>query len=196
MSRDGVEALPGRFDRVRQFLVDEFPTLTEEGLGTQLDTNLADTKRWYLAQACDLIELRHHDETIGVLIGAPDDWSSYYVRAFAMMAEYQRPALIRRFGRECLFEPLAAHGIQRVLAETSPANLAMSRLLSELHFHVTGHVLSERYGPLVRYTKFLDPSSEAAFRTRFAGSAPPRQRLNTRVQGGHTMKKKFALATA
>lgn len=194
LTRDGVEATLGCLDRIREFLRREYPTLTEEGLGTQLTTSLAQTKSWYLGNACDLIELRHDGETVGAIIGAPDDWSSYYVRIFAVAPAYHRPSLTRRFGRECLLELLAAHGVQRVVAETSPANLPMSRVLSELQFHVTGHQLSERYGPLVRYTKFLDPASEAAFTTRFAGSAPPRVRPR-KPKGGRAMKKKFALAT-
>jgi hypothetical protein len=196
LTRDGIEATSGCLDRIRGFLVREFPTLTEEGLGTQLSAGLAQTKHWYLGNACDLIELQHRGNTIGAIIGAPDDWSSYYVRIFAVSPAYQRPALTRRFGRECLLDPLAAHGIQRVVAETSPANLPMSRGLCELRFHVTGHHLSERYGPLVRYTKFLDPESEAAFNSRFAGSAPPRKSRPKQQKGGRGMKRKFALATA
>jgi hypothetical protein len=195
LSRDGILATSGSLDRIRGFLAREFPTLTEEGLGTQLTARLAGTKHWYLDNACDLIELRHEGQTVGAIIGAPDDWSSYYVRTFAVAPAYQRPALTRRFGRECLLNPLAAHGVQRVVAETSPANLSMSRGLCELHFHVTGHQLSERYGPLVRYTRFLDPASEAAFNKRFAGSAPPRASRPNKPEGGRFMKKKFALAT-
>jgi hypothetical protein len=196
LTRDGTEATIGDLDRIRGFLTREFPSLTEEGLGAQLSPTIAHTKRWYLGAACDLIELRHRGETVGAIIGAPDDWSSYYVRVFAVAPQYQRPALTRRFGRECLLEPLAAHNIQRVVAETSPANLAMSRGLCELHFHVTGHQLSERYGPLVRYTKFLDPDAEAAFLSRYTGSAPPCSIGSNRSKGGAAMKKKFALATA
>jgi hypothetical protein len=196
LSRDGIEATSGSLDRIRAFLSREFPTLTEEGLGTQLAAGLAHTKRWYLGKACDLIELRHHGEIVGALIGAPDDWSSYYIRIFAVAQAYQRAAMTRRFAHECVLAPLAAQGIQRVIAETSPANVPMSRWLCELRFHVTGHHLSERYGPLVRYTKFLDPASEAAFVTRFAGSAPPRTSRPNKPKGERVMKKKFALATA
>ena len=196
LTRDGVEATVGDLDRIRDFLVREFPTLTEEGQGNLLTDAIAHTKRWYLGTACDLIELRHRGVTVGAIIGAPDDWSSYYVRIFAVAPAYQRPSLTRRFGRECLLLPLAAHGVQRVAADTSPANIAMSRGLCELHFHVTGQLLSERYGPLVRYTKFLDPTAEAAFMSRYAGSAPPRSLARKKPKGAGSMKKKFALATA
>ncbi len=169
LSSDGIEATRGDLTRVRSFLAEEFPSFGEETLGAQPSAAIVDAKRWYLHAACDAIELRHHGHTIGVFIGAPEDWSSYYIRTFAVVQAYQRPALIRRFGRECVFGPLAEHYVERVVADTSPANLAMSRCFTELRFHVTGHQLSDRWGPLVRYTRFLDPACEAAFLRRFAG---------------------------
>jgi hypothetical protein len=171
LSSDGIEATRGDLTRVRSFLAEEFPSFGEETLGAQPSAAILDAKRWYLHAACDAIELRHHGNTIGVFVGAPEDWSSYYIRIFAVVQAYQRPALIRRFGRECVFGPLAEHHVERVIADTSPANLAMSRCFTELHFHVTGHQLSDRWGPLVRYTRFLDPACEAAFMRRFAGIA-------------------------
>jgi hypothetical protein len=173
LTHDEVVAQRGELSRVRAFLNAEFPTLTEEALSAPSSELVARAKRTYLETDCDSIELRHRGRTVGVLLGAPEDWSSYYIRIFAVTQSYQRPALIRRFGRECLFERLAAHEVQRVLADTSPVNIAMSRTLSELHFHVTGHQLSDRWGPLVRYTKFLDRACEDAFLKRFAGTAPP-----------------------
>ncbi len=169
LSSDGIEATRGDLTRVRSFLAEEFPLFGEEALGAQPSASIRDAKRWYLHAACDAIELRHGGHTIGVFIGAPEDWSSYYIRTFAVVQAYQRPALIRRFGRECVFGPLAEHHVERVVADTSPANLAMSRCFTELHFHVTGHQLGDRWGPLVRYTRFLDPACEAAFLKRFAG---------------------------
>jgi hypothetical protein len=169
LSHDGIEVTPGDLTRVRTFLAEEFPSFAEESLGAAPCETIVDAKRWYLRSACDVIELRHEGNTIGVFVGAPEDWSSYYVRTFAVVQLYQRPALIRRFVRECVFEPLALHHVERLVADTSPANLAMSRCFTELHFHVTGHQLSDRWGPLVRYTRFLDPACEAAFLKRFAG---------------------------
>jgi ribosomal protein S18 acetylase RimI-like enzyme len=175
LSRDGIEAVRGELGRVREFLVQAFPTFTEEELGVVPDPRMVEAKRRYLHTASDLIELRHDGRTVGVMVGAPEDWSSFYVRIFAILPEYQRPGLTRRFTRECLFEPLAEHGVERVVAETWPTNIAMSHCFTELRFHVTGHQLSERWGALVRYTKFLDPAREAAFQRRFAADLPKRR---------------------
>lgn len=175
LSRDGVQALRGEIGRVGEFLKQTFPTFTEEELGADLSPRMIEAKGHYLRTASDLIELQHLGRTVGVLVGAPEDWSSFYVRILAFLPEYQRPALTRRFVRECLFEPLAARGVERIVAETWPTNIAMTRGFTEMQFHVTGHQLSERWGALVRYTKFLDPAREAAFEKRFAGALPSRK---------------------
>jgi hypothetical protein len=170
LSTQGVEAVTGDLSRIRQFLLEQFPWFGEEHLGATPTECMVDAKRRYLITACDVIELRHEGRTVGALVGAPEDWSSYYVRVFAVVPAFQQPGLIRRFVREHVFAPLIRHRIERVTADTSPSNIAMSRMFTELHFHVTGHQLSDRWGPLVRYTKFLDPACEAAFQRRFAGA--------------------------
>lgn len=182
LTHDGITAVAGDLTRIRTFIAEEFPSFGEEIVSPTQNEVVAGAKRWYLASACDAIELRLDDRTIGVYVGAPEDWSSYYIRNFAVIQMYQRPALIRRFLRECVFEPLANAGVERVVADTSPANLAMARFFSELHFHCTGHQLSERWGPLVRYTLFLDPACEAAFFKRFAGIAPERATRNRKEE--------------
>jgi hypothetical protein len=171
ISREGLVAVPGTLARVAEFVSTEFSSLVEESAPVT-SACTAQAKRWFLGTASDLIELQHEGRTVGVLIGAPEDWASYYIRVFAVLQRYRRPPLLRRFVRECLYEPLRAHGVERVVADTSPANIGMARTFSEQHFHVTGHHLSDRWGPLVRYTKFLDAGSEAAFQKRFVGIAP------------------------
>lgn len=168
-----MHATHGELPRIRSFLSEHFPRFTEEAQGSSPDAWIATVKSSYLRR-CDLIELRSGARTVGVFVGAPEDWSTYYVRIFAVVPDFQKRAAVRRFGRECVFEPLAACGVQRVTADTSPSNRAMARLFTELQFHVTGQQLCDRWGPLVRYTKFLDPKCEAAFLQRFGAAAPDR----------------------
>lgn len=168
-----VVAHRGDLSSVRAFLSLEYPSLTEDAVVSALQPRVDSAKRSYLETASDLIELRHAGQTVGVMVGAPEDWASYYIRVFALKRSHQRPRLIRRFCRDYLFARLLAHNVQRVIADTSPANIATSRMLSELKFYVTGQQLSDRWGPLVRYTKFLDSACEEAFLKRFAGIAPP-----------------------
>jgi hypothetical protein len=168
-----LQAVPGELARIRDFLASRFPSLTEEAMAGAPNTATRDAKLRYL-NTCDLIEVRDQDRTVGAIVGAPEDWSTYYVRIFAIAEECQHPRIIRKLVRECLFQPLAMYGVQRIAAETSPANRAMCRLFSELAFHATGHQLSDRWGALVRYTRFLDRSCEAVFLGQFSGTAPAR----------------------
>jgi hypothetical protein len=172
LSADGVVAVPGELQRIGRFLGEQFAMFTEESQGSTPNHTVSARKLEYLRDACDLIELRHADETVGVFVGAPEDWSSYYVRMFAVRRDFQRPSVIRRFVRECLFTPLAEHAVERISAETSPANIAMSHLFTELHFHATGHHLSDRWGPMIRYTRFLSAACEEQFLRKFGAGAP------------------------
>jgi len=172
LTRDGVTAVAGDYARIGGFLASEFGMFHEESQGADPDYIVRNRKSEYLREECDLIELRHADDTIGVFMGAPEDWSTYYVRIFALRRSFQRPAMTRLFVRDCLFSPLSEHGVERICADTSPANIAMSHLFTELHFHVTGSQLSERWGPLIRYTRFLSPACEAEFLRKFGGGAP------------------------
>jgi ribosomal protein S18 acetylase RimI-like enzyme len=176
LSSDGIEAVVGSYERIRCFVAEQYAMFTEEGLGSVPNELAQRSKHAYLSTGCDLIALVHAGKTVGIMVGAPEDWSSYYVRVFALLPEYQRPGLTRRFVRECLFEPLARHGVERVVADTNPSNIAMTRLLGELEFFVTGNQLTDRWGALIRYTKFLDPACEQQFRRRFGGGAPRRKR--------------------
>lgn len=175
VTSDGVQAVVGDWNQIQRFVHEQYAMFTEEGLGAAPNAFAQRSKQAYFT-GCDLITLTHNNKMVGLLVGAPEDWSSYYVRVFALLPEYQRPALTRRFVRSCVFEPLARRGVERVVAETSPANVAMSRLLSELGFVVTGNQLTDRWGPLIRYTKFLDPACEAQFHRRFGGGAPRSRR--------------------
>jgi hypothetical protein len=173
LSSDGIVAVAGELARVVEFLARVFPSMREEETALTRSQNIRDAKHEFLEHMCDLIELRHKDVTVGTMVGMPLDWSSYYVRVLAFAPKFQRTALTRRFVRECLFEPLIARQVQRIQADTSPNNVAMSRGMLEMHFVCTGNQLSERWGPLVHYTKFLDPAFEQAFHRQFSGAAPP-----------------------
>lgn len=173
ISSDGIVAVAGDLGRIGEFLGRVFPSMREDEAALTRSQRICDAKNSYLQDMCDLIELRQGHTTVGTMIGVPLDWSSYYVRVLAFAPDIQRPALTRRFVRECLFEPLRARQVERVEADTSPNNLAMSRGLLETHFVCTGNQLTERWGPVVRYTKFLDPAFEAAFHRQFSRAAPP-----------------------
>jgi len=55
-----------------------------------------------------------------------------------------------------LFEILKSAGVERIEADTSPGNFASMTVMTRLRFNLTGTVLSERWGAMMHFTKFLD----------------------------------------
>jgi len=83
LSKDGIIAIEGNVDDVRDFFASEFPSLTEEGMGTYVGDFVSQAKRTYITTMCDIIKIVHNDKIVGLFIGEPEDWSSYYIRTFA-----------------------------------------------------------------------------------------------------------------
>lgn len=127
---------------------------------------LDDAKARYYRTAGDFFEFVHDGRTVALLIGTPVDWSTYYIRSAASLREYQGKKLIQRFFPE-MFALLAAAGVERVEADTSPSNMATMHLLTRMRFNVTGTVLSERWGALVHFTRYLDEPAERTFLGQF-----------------------------
>ena len=140
-------------------------------------------KRVFYEEA-DCFAFRHrHDGMVGLLVGHPFDWSTYYWRTVAFVPEMQ--------GRGLLSSALAhtdgvmgAAGVQRVEGEASPTNYRQVRLLHRLGYCVTGSHNSERFGSMLRLTKFLSEEAEETFerqfcRTRRTPRARPRSEVPT-----------------
>lgn len=120
---------------------------------------------------------------IGVLAGHPIDWSTYYWRTVAFVPEYQGRGLLAAVLSRT--DPILRDvGVQRVEGETAPTNHRQVRLLHRLGYCVTGSVNSERWGTLLRLTKFLAPEGRSMFTSRFCrGVAEEENKLNSR--GGY-----------
>jgi hypothetical protein len=102
-----------------------------------------------------------------LLICTPLDWSSYYVRSAALLPEYQGRQAIQHFLSGVLFPELTRAGVERVELDTSPSNLAMMHIATRLRFNPTGTLLTERWGALVHFTRYLAADSEQVFLDKF-----------------------------
>lgn len=159
-------AVRGDWARAGEFLK-QFPGVREEaGCVPSPQASLA--KQRYIQNCCDVLEARRGDATVGIFIGAPDDWSTYYCRLLAFDPQVSARVTIRRFFQECLIGPLRNAGVERLVGETAPTNAIMIRWFTELGFQPTGQRLTERWGPFVQFTKYLREESGRAFMRRFA----------------------------
>jgi RimJ/RimL family protein N-acetyltransferase len=71
-----------------------------------------------------------------------------------------------------LFERLKRAAVRRVEAETSPSNLVTIHVLTRMRFNITGNALSDRWGALLRMTKYLDRDAEDVFLDTFCVGIP------------------------
>lgn len=157
----------GSFERALPFVRQHYATIFDQRADSPFSLgNFTDAKARYYREVGDFFEFRVGGRAVALLVGTPVDWSSYYLRSAAALPEFQGQKLIQRFFPR-LFDTLQRAGVERVEADTSPANLAVIHSLSRLRFNVTGTVLSERFGACVHLTKFLDRPSEHTFLRQF-----------------------------
>lgn len=114
----------------------------------------------------DRLAFREGGEVIGLLVGNPVDWSTYYWRSVAFLPEHQGRGLLAA-ALERTDRIMRDAGVVRVEGEAAPINYKQVRLLLRLGYCVTGSSNSDRWGTMLRLTKFLDPSAEERFITQF-----------------------------
>lgn len=114
----------------------------------------------------DVFVFRAEDRVVGLCAGHPTDWSTYYVRTFALLPEYQERGLLTRW-RQQVDPRLVAVGVQRLECDSSPANEAMARYYAREGFIVTSMMSSERWGALLRFTRFYGDEAKSVFCRQF-----------------------------
>ena len=164
LTEDGVTVFWSSFDEALPFIRDHYAEIFHEGDGEApfATREGGAAKARYYRAAGDFFEIKHEGRTVGLLIGTPVDWSTYYLRSAAAIPEYQGRKVCHRFFPR-LFELLKGAGVHRVEADTSPANMATMHLLTRMRFNVTGTLMTERWGAHVHLTKFLDEDAESTF---------------------------------
>lgn len=166
-SGDIAEAMP--------FIAEHYPAIFPAQPGRWLEEKMTPAKRRFLAES-DVLLFREGGHVIGVFVGNPIDWSTYYVRSIATLPDQRGRGLMADFG-PCLEATLRSVGVERIEADTAPANLVLNRTLLGQGWMVTGTGNTERWGTLLRYTKLLTPEAERCFRDQFLNlPAPPKRK--------------------
>ena len=174
---DWAPHLPWRFDdvvvelgsteEVLAFVRDHYAAIFDiEGDSPRFFADPMTDAKLKFSQEMDMFAFRHDGACIGVLLAHASDWSTYYMRSGGFLPAYKgRQLLGRCFER--MFAPLRDAGVVRVDADTAPSNHACVRMLTRLGFNTTGMVNTERWGALLRMTKFLHEDALHAFHDRF-----------------------------
>ena len=162
---DGATLEHGTFDDALPFMEEHYPRIFGVESERFFFEGMTDAKRRF-GDELDVFVFRSEGRTVGVATGHPTDWSSYYVRTFALLPECRE----RRWCSEWvqrLGKTLGEAGCDRWEADCSPANRAVMRLLVSNGSLITANISSERWGQMVRFTKFLREDAEKAFRRQF-----------------------------
>jgi hypothetical protein len=102
----------------------------------------------------------------GVWIGHPSDWSTFYARSMALLPEFRGRGFFLDFFTR-VAATLKGAGVERIESETAPTNVAVNLGFVRLGWVVTGTVNTDRWGTMLRYTKFLSPEAERCFQRQF-----------------------------
>jgi ribosomal protein S18 acetylase RimI-like enzyme len=164
LTDDGIAVEYAEVEKAFPFVARNFAVVFDEDPAASLflPQRMTPAKRRYYEHFADTFEFTHDGRSVGFLICTPVDWSTYYLRFIAVLPEYRGRRLFQLF-LPILLNILKAAGVERVEADTSPSNLAIVHILNKFMFNVVGTVMTDRWGSLVRFTKFLNEAGEGTF---------------------------------
>lgn len=166
VTRD-VMVVPSSFEQAWPFIEAHYTTIFEDpGTGPFSGRCATRLVERYYRVVGDFFEFKQGERTVALLIGTALDWSTYYMRSAAALPEIQGKQVIQRFLPE-MFAVLEAAGVERLEADISPSNMAMLHLLSRVRFNPSGMLLTDRWGALQRFTRFLSEGAERVFIQQF-----------------------------
>ena len=160
---DDTEVVSGTYADALPFITEHYARIfgAADGSVKFLQEQPTEAKKRFTSLS-DVFVFRADGQVFGIMIAHPLDWSTYYVRTTAFLPEHRNKHVMTAFVQR-LYAPLIAAGVSRIEAETAPSNLPVQRILSRLEWMVTGTVNSERWGTMLRFTKFLSEDANDAF---------------------------------
>ncbi len=171
----GVTLERGTFEQAAPFVREHYQAIF--GADGQADRFLVEPMspaKMRFGAEMDVLHYRHDNRTVGLLMGHPIDWSTYYFRSVALLPQYRERHVVTD-SVAWTHDRLAAVGVHRVEGECAPANAPMMKMLVNLGYIVTSTTNSERWGATVRFTKFLRAEAKETFMRQFcAMRTPPR----------------------
>ncbi len=177
---DELTAGIGDVKDAQQFMAAHYGSI----FGTSADASFwtggsSDARERYLERVCDVFVFRDAGEAVGLFLGNPVDWSTYYIRSTAFVRAYQGRALYQRF-LKTLFEVLADAGVERIEAETAPSNLQCVMALTRQRFVASGNALTDRWGAVTKFTRHLHAGPKAVFLRQYCCAGDVHEAQNQR----------------
>jgi hypothetical protein len=163
----GVSCEVGTFDDAEVFMREHYGQIFGDVSDRFLVEPMTEGKRRFCNEL-DVLVLRASDgRVVGICLGQPTDWSTYYFRSFAILPELRELGFASAF-QKFLHASLSSSGkIARWEIETSTANAAMMRTMLSAGFVISAMINSERWGSVVRLTRFITKDADTTFRRQF-----------------------------
>jgi GNAT superfamily N-acetyltransferase len=156
------------------FIGEQYPRMFAAADGASWLANpMTEAKRRFYRDA-DIFLFREGDRAVGLQIGHPTDWSTYYVRTVALLPDHRGRGLLAGLTAH-VASVLAGVGVERLEGDIPPTNTANLLAQMRLGYVATGTLNSERWGLVVRMTKYLRDDADAAFRRQFCAFTWPRR---------------------
>ncbi len=155
------------FDDALPFITSHYGEIFRRNPGADrfLSDPMTEAKRRFGSEM-DAFLVRDAGDVVGVLIGHPSDWTTYYMRSVALLPTYRSRHVLTNLV-EATYGPLRDAGVERIEGDCSPANLPMVRALVNLGFVIKATHPCERWGLQARFVKYLRPAAEEVFVRQF-----------------------------
>jgi RimJ/RimL family protein N-acetyltransferase len=169
----GVTLYQSTFDEMSAFATRHFARIyqhDDEGSAFVWFESGEEKKQFYKCVG-DFIRLEFEGETIGMFVGNPVDWGTYYIRSISIFPEMQGRGIFQSL-LQWVFATLGTIGVARVEADISVSNLPSLKGSLNVGFSVVGQTISERWGALVLLRNILKPEFKQVFQRQFCHSRP------------------------
>lgn len=167
----GVTVRYGTMDDALPFIQGHYGAIFGEADDRFLSDPMCPRKVRFYREA-DVFLIEDAGVIVGLQIATPTDWSTYYVRTLAILPAYRGRGVLEAM-TERIAELLIAAGVERMEGELAPNNGACVIAQTRLGYVVTGTTATERWGTMVRLTKFLQEDASRVFHRQFCGGAWP-----------------------
>jgi len=108
----------------------------------------------------------HNGEPVGWSVGETMDFMTYYMRNTGILPSHQKKGIYSKF-LDVFSKYIEEIGYERLTSQHKPDNTEMLITKLRAGFVITGMDLDERWGSLVRLTKFLKSDRDDAFKRCF-----------------------------
>lgn len=162
ISQDSLSVEVADFEQVRHFLKSSLTLIHGVATSPFFWTETNEAKSRYYESTADMFRFQKEGETVGLFIANPQDWSTYYIRYMGLLPQYQGRGIFHEFLPRFIAS-LNHSPIRRIEIDISASQSAQIHLLNKLKFIITGNLNSERWGTLLRLTRFIDENCQEIF---------------------------------